>query len=462
MFRNRLFIYLVLFFLLATAFPVSAKQTSSGPTYVVQSGDTLTSIAARFGISITELINANNMENPDALFVGTELTIPGLEGITGRLDTETVPLGETLQGMTMRYQIAKTMLNRLNRIVSPSEVYAGNNLIIPKREKFIPYLSRGVFSSNQTMLEMAAQKNMSTWDLKNDNFLARTWALLPGDMVYSPSQGEKDSDYTAFSPWISTIKIDPLPLIQGTTVTIRVTTKEETNLTGNMAGYGLHFYPEGNNTYVALQGVHAMAPVGLTSISISNPNQADIPFEQRLLLRSDYFAKDPPLFVDPETIDPAITKPEEQMLVSITGKNTDIKQWTGKFRVPVDTPCIKSWYGNRRSYNGSDFSYFHAGLDYGVCADNLNIYAPAAGTVVYTGELTVRGNATIIDHGWGVFTGYWHQESIGVKVGDKVEPGQIIGQIGKTGRVTGPHLHWEIWVNGVQVEPATWLEKSFP
>ena len=67
----------------------------------------------------------------------------------------------------------------------------------------------------------------------------------------------------------------------------------------------------------------------------------------------------------------------------------------------------------------------------------MNIYAPAPGVVVYTGTLTVRGNSVVIDHGWGVYTGYWHQKEIMVKVGDKVEPGQIIGQIGATGRVTG-------------------------
>jgi murein DD-endopeptidase MepM/ murein hydrolase activator NlpD len=76
--------------------------------------------------------------------------------------------------------------------------------------------------------------------------------------------------------------------------------------------------------------------------------------------------------------------------------------------------------------------------------------------------LTVRGNATIIDHGQGIFTGYWHQEEIDVKVGDRVEPGQLIGLIGATGRVTGPHLHWEIWVNGVQVDPIQWLENTYP
>jgi murein DD-endopeptidase MepM/ murein hydrolase activator NlpD len=74
----------------------------------------------------------------------------------------------------------------------------------------------------------------------------------------------------------------------------------------------------------------------------------------------------------------------------------------------------------------------------------------------------VRGNATFIDHGQGIFTGYFHQSAIQVNVGDYVEKGQLIGQIGSTGRVTGPHLHWEIWANGVQVNPIDWVLNAYP
>jgi murein DD-endopeptidase MepM/ murein hydrolase activator NlpD len=92
----------------------------------------------------------------------------------------------------------------------------------------------------------------------------------------------------------------------------------------------------------------------------------------------------------------------------------------------------------------------------------LAIYAPAPGRVVFAGPLEVRGNATFIDHGWGVYSAYYHQEEIQVQVGDVVEAGQIIGIVGKSGRVSGPHLHWELWVNGVPVEPLDWLARVFP
>jgi murein DD-endopeptidase MepM/ murein hydrolase activator NlpD len=61
-----------------------------------------------------------------------------------------------------------------------------------------------------------------------------------------------------------------------------------------------------------------------------------------------------------------------------------------------------------------------------------------------------------------VYSGLWHQEEIYVAVSDRVEAGQLIGKIGATGRVTGPHLHWEVWANGIQVNPLQWLEEVFP
>jgi len=173
--------------------------------------------------------------------------------------------------------------------------------------------------------------------------------------------------------------------------------------------------------------------------------------------------------VDPATIDPASTEPELQQLISITSPATSSRLWVGDFISPAiayaESTYFTSRYGSRRTYigQGTNLSVegFHTGLDFGG-GDGLPITAPASGVVVFAGPWTVRGNATVIDHGQGVFSGFWHQKEINVKVGEMVEPGQLVGLIGDTGRVTGPHLHWEIWVNGVQVNPYQWLEREYP
>ena len=74
----------------------------------------------------------------------------------------------------------------------------------------------------------------------------------------------------------------------------------------------------------------------------------------------------------------------------------------------------------------------------------------------------MRGNVTYIDHGWGVYSGYFHQSEFLVSEGDYVETGQVIGLVGNTGRSTGAHLHWEIWVGGVPVDPLDWIAREYP
>src|SRR4030066_387714 len=88
------------------------------------------------------------------------------------------------------------------------------------------------------------------------------------------------------------------------------------------------------------------------------------------------------------------------------------------------------------------------------------IYAAASGVVVFADTLTVRGKATMIDHGWGVYTAYMHQSKIYVSVGEHVDKGQLIGLVGNTGRVEGPHLHFEVLVGGVEVNPLDWLNRE--
>jgi murein DD-endopeptidase MepM/ murein hydrolase activator NlpD len=136
------------------------------------------------------------------------------------------------------------------------------------------------------------------------------------------------------------------------------------------------------------------------------------------------------------------------------------RYFDGLMGLPSSGP-ITSQFGTRRDYNNGALRTFHSGTDFGG-GPGTPVVAPAAGVVVLAETLPVRGNATIIDHGWGVYTGYWHQMEIDVTVGQVVTPGQIIGTIGSSGRVTGPHLHWEMWVGGVQVDPLQWVRQSFP
>jgi hypothetical protein len=115
-------------------------------------------------------------------------------------------------------------------------------------------------------------------------------------------------------------------------------------------------------------------------------------------------------------------------------------------------------FGSRRTYEPNPAVSAHEGEDISAPA-GVPVTAPAAGVVVLAEPLFVRGNAVVLDHGSGVFTGYWHMEELDVQKGDRVEPGQLLGRVGSTGLSTGAHLHWELRVNGVPVDPLQWVEE---
>ncbi len=126
---------ILLSFIIVSSFfvqPVAAQ--SSGPVYIIQAGDTLSYIASRFNVTVDELEAANPTVDPNFLSEGQEIVIPGLEGVTGVLDTEIISFGDSLRSLSRRTQVPDEQLIRLNHLVSPTELYVGISLIVPTQE----------------------------------------------------------------------------------------------------------------------------------------------------------------------------------------------------------------------------------------------------------------------------------------------------------------------------------------
>lgn len=164
------------------------------------------------------------------------------------------------------------------------------------------------------------------------------------------------------------------------------------------------------------------------------------------------------------TVDEAFVNPPASALERIARETTELnalwaasspsKLWTGPFVRPVDDPA-NSAFGTRSILNGQPRSP-HSGADFN-SATGTPIKAPNGGRVVLVGDRYFTGNTVMIDHGLTLFSLFAHLSEVAVHEGDTVKAGEIIGKVGATGRVTGPHLHWSVRVNGARVDPLSLL-----
>lgn len=432
-----------------------ATVQQDGPVYVVEAGDTLFSISQIFGLSVEALAEANAIEDPASIFPGQSLLIPGYEGLGGSLQFNPVRYGETLGSLALRYGQPEDQLGRLNRVLNPQRLYAGQPFVYPEGDGGMPTSRRISALRDQGVLELSTELGVESWELVNANRIeGRRW-LVPGELLYAA--GDQDPTI-ALPPEFGSVTVSPESTIQGGTLTVRFDESSD-EISAQLGERQMQLVAIEKGAAFALQGVYALEEPGLIELELVVDDGTR--YSQPLLLRAAGFGREF-LQVPPETLDPAITGPEDELIASVVNQVTLEKLWEGTFAYPSSYfETFPSFFGTRRSYNGSEFIYYHTGLDlFG--SSSTPVLASASGRVAFSNLLTVRGNATYIDHGWGVFTGYLHQSESLVNPGEIVAAGQTIGYVGNTGRVTGAHLHWEVWVGGVPVDPVEWTQAEFP
>ena len=142
---------------------------------------------------------------------------------------------------------------------------------------------------------------------------------------------------------------------------------------------------------------------------------------------------------------------------AISSSSTQFKS-NFKFLQPVDG-LISSRYGKKRYINDLPRSP-HLALDI-AAPEGTKIISPEFGKVILIGDFFYSGNYIVIDHGYGLITSYSHLSKVMVKEGQLIDKGQKIGEVGSTGRVTGPHLHWTVYLNQVRINPEITLDEDY-
>lgn len=205
------------------------------------------------------------------------------------------------------------------------------------------------------------------------------------------------------------------------------------------------------NQWLLIVGIPLDTTQTVDTLTMTHPLRSTIPFQ----VSQKFYATQQLKITDPRKVDPyeedriRINQEAKEMAAFFAGF-TAANPFSQGFKAPVHGP-VSSLFGLKRVYNKSPQAP-HSGLDI-AAPENAPVKASAKGKVVAVKDYFFTGNTVIVDHGLGVYSLYAHLKDVHAKEGQLLNQGELIGTIGKTGRATGPHLHWSMIVNQTLVDP---------
>ncbi len=227
------------------------------------------------------------------------------------------------------------------------------------------------------------------------------------------------------------------------------------SVTGRFKGQAIPFFKMGQGAFFALVGIDMDQPVGVLPLLATwavpgKTVQKEVLIEvqaqkfglQELTLPKQKVDLDPPTLTR--------VNREAGLMKMAFAESVPEKLWEGAFIAPV-TGKRQGTFGRRRLINGQA-RRSHTGEDISA-PTGTPIIAPNHGKVVLVDDFFFNGRSVVIDHGFGLFSMYFHLSGVDVVLGEKVKAGDQIGRVGMSGRVTGPHLHWGMRINNAKIDP---------
>ena len=277
------------------------------------------------------------------------------------------------------------------------------------------------------------------------------WWLTVFLLVVSPCLGGE----------LAKVSWSPREVRQGDVLCVVVKTKAKAiSIQGDWAGTPIYFYEQKRRNFAGIVGVDLATPPGPHLLRVEVEDREGRSSEQTFEVQVEAGGFEvqrltlPPEMVDLQGEALRRVLADNKRLMEIFNQVRPERLWHFPFIKPVEGP-MTSPFGLRRVINGQDRSP-HNGVDIGA-ALGTEVVACNAGFVVFAQELYLSGKTIIIDHGFGLYSMYFHLSEMRVAEGDQVEIGHCIGLVGATGRVTGPHLHWGVRLLKARVDPASLL-----
>lgn len=395
---KQLTLILALFLAVVTtgsALAQTEEQTAEPLLHQVEPGDTWTALSWRYDVPLDNLRAANPHPNPYRQpVIGHTVEVPAAAAEQAGVLLR--PVGETLLQVAARYRLNPAALARLNQMAHLTRPLFGRALFIP------------------------------------------TGSAPPREL---PAGFE-------------TLDLSAVPAYPGRALAYRASTTEPLSVTAKLGAISLDSFANGSHL-VGIGATGAFYGPGTPELSIVPAGAAA--WSQPWLLIDDTWDYDQVTLTGAAAeIDQEAIQEERERLFQIWSRRSAVPQWQTPFAEPVqDYLHVSSNYGARRSYNGGPYRTYHEGVDFAAYG-GTPVYAPARGTVVLAEQLYVRGGAVIIDHGLGVYSGFYHMSAVHARPGQVVEPGALLGEVGTTGLSSGNHLHWDLLVAETWVDAAAW------
>ncbi len=365
--------------------------------------------------------------------------------------------GDSWTALAWRYNIGEDQLRIINpHINKQRQPVIGKQVTIPNDNGTQFERSGRLLNLNSGGLyQLALINNQNPWELAKINNMKHIWRPLLFGTIFVPDENSlpKQLPYGFRSLELMSIPANP-----GQGQAFRADIGETHPVIGAFSNQPFEAFST-SNQLIGLFATGAFFPPGDHALDI---NVIGYPLWSQPLHISprDWNFEEITLTGTAAEIDSESIRLERERLNSIWNQSSDFPLWHNNFGEPIDQYLqISSNYGARRSYNGGPFSSYHEGVDFSAYA-GTPVIAPASGTVVLAENLYVRGGAVLIDHGFGIYTGLYHMSEVLVQVDQPISKGQIVGRVGTTGLSTGNHLHWDLLVNGIWVDAASWQQSA--